>query len=139
AKPLDGLDRCTDQLLRRRRHRAQHERARDLDLLDRLAGGQRAQPLDVDGDVRKLRHAATIAVYNRRVRVVALCLLAGCYLTFGLGRVKAVTGDGAPADSFTPTRCLNPTLTPVAGFPELNGLVTDDPALTNDRLEMFWS
>ena len=60
AEPLDRLDDRAGELLRRRRHRAQHERARDPDPLERLADDQRAQALDVDRDVGELGHRASI-------------------------------------------------------------------------------
>src|SRR5205085_2110458 len=56
AEPFDRLDLRADELARRRRDRAQHERARDPDRLELLAGDECAQSFDVDGDVGKLGH-----------------------------------------------------------------------------------
>ena len=61
ADALDRLDRRDRAARRRRIDSAQHERARDPDALERLADGQRAQPLDVDGDVGQLGHAPRVA------------------------------------------------------------------------------
>src|SRR5207253_2830901 len=44
----------------RRVERAHHERTRDANPLQRLTGHARRDRLDVDGDVRKLRHAAVL-------------------------------------------------------------------------------
>jgi hypothetical protein len=42
----------------RRVHAPQQERRREADALERRARAEALEPLDVDGDVRKLRHGA---------------------------------------------------------------------------------